>query len=119
MIIGKKRIFLSQGSGILDSRCVKMTVTDYLTLPGGFQLPVGIQKETYILYADAPAAVLQEDASQALADFGNKYLTQQMVAGQITDQKLSWEEEDGRLIMTGYYRCREMIGKVQAEEIIK
>ena len=119
VIIGKKRIFLSQGSGILDSRCVKMTVTDYLTLPGGFQLPVGIQKETYILYTDTPAAVLQEDASQALADFGNKYLTQQMVAGQITDQKLSWEEEDGRLIMTGYYRCREMIGKVQAEEIIK
>jgi sporulation protein YqfD len=119
LIIGKKRIFLSKDSGILDSRCVKMTVTDYLTLPGGFQLPVGIQKEVYTFYTDTSAKPLWEDATQVLTDYGCVYLSQQMVAGQIIDKKLSWEEEDGLLVMTGHYRCREMIGKVQAEEIIK
>ena len=42
--IGKKSVNFSNDSGILHGTCVKMRTVDYLTLPGGFRLPVALVK---------------------------------------------------------------------------
>lgn len=119
LIIGKKRINLSKGSGILDTSCDKMTVTDYLTLPGGFRLPVALEKEVYTFHADTQTALVAENATDILADFARGYLSQQMVAGQITDQTLSLDEMEDCYVLSGRFRCHEMIGQLRTEEIVK
>ena len=42
LIFGKKRINLWKGSGISEGRCVRMYEEYYVTLPGGFRLPVRV-----------------------------------------------------------------------------
>ena len=117
LIIGKKRINFYIGSGISDARCVKMYEENYMTLPGGFQLPVILVKETWVQYATD--AVTVEPASGHMENFGQTYLTSQMVAGTILSKSHELVQEQGRFILTGHYACQEMIGQFRKEEIIK
>lgn len=118
LIIGKKRINLYKGSGISDTTCDKMYLENYVTLPGGFVLPVAIVTEVWT-YRQTNDAVLQEDAAEyTLSSFAERYLSSQMVAGRITDVHESLSAEDGVFTLTGKYACLEMIGIVQNEEMI-
>ena len=49
--IGKKLINLFKDSGISDTSCVKMYTEEYLTLPGGFRLPIALVTQRCIYYA--------------------------------------------------------------------
>lgn len=115
LIIGKKRINFYQDSGNLDTSCVKMYAENYVTLPGGFQLPIAIVTETCISY-DQTAATVQDEA--VLLSCAERYLRNQMVAGQILTKVETITEEDSVLILEGNYGCLEMIGLEQSEEII-
>lgn len=117
LILGKKRINFYKGSGISYSSCVKMYSESYLTLPGGFQLPIGIATEVIEEYDCAECAV-SSDQSPGLEDFARNYLVQQMVAGQILSARLEPGTTEDLIFLQGEYACREMIGKVRSEEII-
>lgn len=116
LIIGKKRINLYFGSGILDDSCVKMYERKYLTLPGGFQLPVVLVTEYWSQSSSSNTTVKE---AQVLSDTARRYLTSEMVAGQILDPQENVSVEDGILILRGQYACLEMIGQLREEEIVK
>lgn len=118
LIIGKKRINFYKDSGILDTSCVKMYSENYLTLPGGYQLPVAIIIETWISFSnDTPAAVTDE-YNELMSRFAEKYLRDQMIAGKILTRQEQFTSDENVLILEGVYSCLEMIGRERYEEII-
>ena len=118
LIIGKIRINFYKGSGISGTTCDKIYEEKYMTLPGGFQLPVAIVKETWIFAETQTELLEQETAHQLLECFVTWYLPTQMVAGSIVDADLSISYQDGYAVLQGDYTCCEMIGQVKIEEII-
>ena len=112
LIIGKKRINFYKDSGILDTTCVKMYTEKYMTLPGSFRLPVILLVEDWIYYDLTESET--EDAETVLLEFADRYLTSQMVAGQILHRS---ETVEG-CSLEGQYACLEMIGQVRYEESI-
>lgn len=117
LLVGKKRINFYKGSGISDSSCVKMYSEYVLTLPGGFQLPLALVRETAISYDLEAAPVDERSAQHALTDFASSYLRRQMVAGSITGRSEAVGSENGVYRLTGEYACIEMIGRVRQEQI--
>lgn len=119
VIFGKNRINFFSGSGILDSSCVKMYEENYVTLPGGFQLPIKIVTETWITCQEPTDEVSSRDDTQLLSLLSRRYIKQQMIAGSVLSQKEEAEVLDGIIRLNGEYGCIEMIGREQNEEIIK
>ena len=119
LIIGKKRINLYKGSGILDTSCDKMYVENYVTLPGGFQLPIAIVTEVW-QQRDTEQDPMGEDAArELLSSYARSYLSSQMIAGQIRKADEVVTAESGVYRLTGKYACRELIGIVRSEEILR
>lgn len=118
LLFGKKRINLYKGSGILDTACDRIYMEKYLTLPGGFVLPVALVTEVWIYAAQEEVPVEQEDAAALVSGFASEYLKSQMIAGQILSAGENVEAEDGIYCLQGIYACREMIGRVQQEETL-
>lgn len=112
-LIGKKRINFYNDSGILDASCVKMYSEYYITLPGGFCLPVGIGIETVLRCSTEETIV--EVSPEQLADQSEHYLLSHMSAGQILNQESAMV---GETLYTEYI-CLEMIGQNRYEEITK
>lgn len=118
LIIGKKRINLYKDSGISDARCDKMYLENYLTLPGGFQLPVAFVTEIWREYTYEDIGAETVDVESALTEFSKKYVSSHMIAGKILDSDTVISAEDGFYSLSGHYICNEMIGLTQNEEII-
>ena len=118
IIIGKKRINFYQSSGILSTRCVKMYEQKYVTLPGGFQLPIAVVTETWINYEEVTPSAALEEKSEILVRIAHSYLSNQMIAGRILSKAEDITERDGILLLEGEYGCLEMIGIERNEEII-
>lgn len=119
LIFGKKRINLYKDSGISHSSCVKMYTESYLTLPGGFRLPIALVTQTYAEYEPAQCVVTEENTTAMLEEFAKEYLSQQMIAGQVLSGTQETDSQEGVLVLRGKYACREMIGQVRSEEIIR
>ena len=117
LIIGKKRINFYKGSGISDTSCVKMYMEKYMTLPGGFVLPVAIVKEILIYEECTSASVAMTE--DALSSFARRYLTGSMRSGRVLSREESFATADGCQMLIGSYQCLEMIGIRKQEEIIK
>ncbi len=115
VIIGKNRINFYKGSGISPTTCDKMYEESYVTLPGGFRLPIGIVTETWTYCEENDVTLPEPD----LSGFAQRYLTQQMVAGKIVSRLEQGSTEDGLYRFEGNYACTEMIGQVRSEETIK
>ena len=118
MIIGKKRINFYKDSGILDRECVKMYEENYVTLPGGFQLPILLITETSIFYENTVSSVSTDEGQARIMELADFYLRGQMVGGSILDRQERFSQSDGLLTLDGIYSCNEMIGREQIEEII-
>lgn len=118
LILGKKRINFYKGSGILQDTCDRMYEENYVTLPGGFQLPVAIVTEVWTYYDSMQVQIGEETASAQLRDCAAWYLGSHMIAGQILSKEESVVLEDGVYVLRGQYACHEMIGREQTEEII-
>ena len=114
ILLGKKRINLWKDSGFWDSTCDRMYEENYITLPGGFQLPVGWCVERCRIRELIPITV---NPGELLEDYGESYLKSTLVALTIRNSDLSFYEGDGILQMTGQYGCVEMIGAIQRLEI--
>ncbi len=117
LLFRKKRINLWKDSGIYDASCVRMYEEYYVTLPGGFQLPLALCVETFTHHDIIQGEILREDAELALKDFSRRYTRQQMVAGSILECQERISLSDGRYCLTGEYICTEMIGREQREQI--
>jgi hypothetical protein len=115
LLIGKKRINLYFGSGILDASCVKIYEESYITLPGGFQLPIAFVTESWI---PSQTETVDTDGEE-LSDAAKDYLLGEMTAGTILNAKEEIEQGDGRWILSGRYACTELIGQLREEEIVK
>ena len=89
----------------------------YITLPGGFQLPMAFLVEWYVLWETGTETIPQTDAQQILLDFGESYLRQQMLAGKVLKEEHTFLSDDGQMTMAGQYICMEMIGKMQRLQI--
>ena len=112
LLIGNKRINFYKSSGILDASCARIYSVWYMTLPGGFYLPIGIVKETLLQYETAADQGPQFD----LAAAAREYVLSQLTDGQILVTNAHEQQDDTVRIIRGSYVCREMIAQVQIEE---
>ena len=115
--IGKKRINLWKDSGISEVSCGRMYEEYYITLPGGFKLPLAVCVDTYHIYDMIPGVYGPEESREALAQFARRYLLRQMVAGQILLTDLRFTEDSGLFRLEGNCLCAEMIGRRKQEQI--
>ena len=115
--IGKKRIKLYNSSGNSTPSCDKIYETIHLTLPGGFQLPVSLVKETVISYVGSDSEVIPDE--KVAADLARAFVNDSMVGGKILHIKTFSVEENGVIMISGVATCEEIISKLQYEEIYK
>lgn len=113
LIIGKKRINFYQGSGILDTSCAKIYEQWYLTLPGGFTLPLAIGREVWTAYAAVETQLPEED----LAPTAQAWLLDRMPGGEILHSRQTQSQQQSVTVFTGRYICREPLGVLRLEEI--
>lgn len=116
LLIGKKRINFYKDSGILDGTCDKMYLYSYVTLPGGFQLPVALIQERWIRWEAEPNKLAEEPSEVLLNRFSADYLRSQMVAGQILSSEQLTDHGEDYSVLFGSYSCSEMIGQILYEE---
>ena len=114
VIIGKKRINFYKGSGISGTTCDKMYSESYVSLPGGFRLPIMIATEVWTYYEKAEVTVTQPE----LSSYAKQYLSRQMIAGQVVSCIEAASAADDLYTFQGNYACIEMIGQVRKEEAI-
>lgn len=117
LILRKKRINLWKDSGISPVSCDRIYKEYYVTLPGGFRLPMALCVDTYTCWDTAEANIEPAEADSGLRSYVRQYLTHLMVAGTIVDSSERIARESGRMILDGTYVCREMIGREQPEQI--
>ena len=89
----------------------------YITLPGGFQLPVTLIKETILDAGLQPMAPEPEATAERLETYTGNYLREQMISGSIVGGEPRLFEENGLLVLEGEYLCTEMIGRSRQEKI--
>lgn len=117
LLLGKKRINLWKDSGIWDTTCGRIYSEYYITLPGGFVLPIGIAVEQSLCTSLSEQELSPENAETMLQDALSAYLKKQMIAGSIQSSQEDFSGEDGGYALAGEYVCTEMIGRVQREQI--
>ena len=116
LIIGKKRINLYKGSGISGSTCGKMYKQSYMSLPGGYLLPVSIVTETYTETGVVDVTLPQTDTEDIMSRFAVDYLKQEMISGEIISGSYELSRMKAADQFSGVYMCREMIGRIRIEE---
>lgn len=116
ILIGKKRINLYKDSGILGTTCDKMYSYSYVTLPGGFQLPLALIREKWITWQPEAAETNETETETLLTSFSEDYLLSQMVSGQILDSDVLFTHREDHSVLSGSYACSEMIGQILYEE---
>lgn len=119
LLIGKNLIKLSQDSGISASGCVKMYEIKYITLPGGFRLPIALVIEQYRDYSCQTDSQINVDSCQWMYDYSENYLLDHIIAGKIISSDLNLNQAQGYITLQGRYICSEMIGQVKREENIQ
>ena len=117
--LGKNIINFCKDSRISDTTCVKMYEERYLVLPGGFQLPVSLIKETLTYFDHIQASDPDATDYTWMEQQSELYLKTQMLAGEILQSNVSLEIQEGVCLQSGEYFCKEMIGQIRSEEIVK
>lgn len=115
--IGKKRINLWKDSRISHAGCGRMYEEYYVSLPGGFQLPIVICIDRYVPYQLQEAVLPEADAQKQLQEFSDQYLIQRMVAGQILRKRQKLTCSAGLYCLDSSYTCTELIGREHREQI--
>ena len=116
--IGKKVINFYKDSGILDTTCAKIYSEEYVHLPGGFQLPVAIIKQTLQYYGESGDTTAVSETEGWLEDFAEDHLQDNMIAGQIISAQKEIQSDTDVCYLYGKFACMEMIGQVKYEQTI-
>jgi len=115
LLVGKNRINLWKDSGIWDASCGRMYQEYYLTLPGGFRLPVALCVDKRI-WSELSNHTIAQPHTQADV-FARRYLADHMVAGKILQMSEDIFEQEDSYLFRGSYICSEMIGREQMEKM--
>lgn len=116
VIIGKKQINFFKDSGISDTSCVKMYKRTYMTLPGGYVLPIAWVTYEFIYYK---TQITENSDFTFLEQCARDYLISQMTAGKILQEDGDFAVVDDRSRYLAAYSCYELIGLSKDEELIK
>lgn len=116
IIIGKKQINLSKYSGISGGSCAKIYEQNYISLPGGFALPISFLREAWIYYDTLPG--IDPNGEVTLKAFAQDYVLQQTNAGKFESALEFVTTTDQICKLDGRYGCLENIGIVRVEENI-
>jgi sporulation protein YqfD len=117
LLFRKKRINLWKDSRISDVCCGRMYKEYYISLPGGYRLPLAICVDRYYLYETESYPVAELDAYRELQKFSDSYLQHQMIAGQILQKQHRDFAADGMYLLESNYTCSEIISREQREQI--
>lgn len=117
LIVGKKRINLSKGSGISYVGCDKIYASYYLTLPGGFVLPLALETNSKVIHDVSDDYKDAELAQALLAEQADNYLLAQTVSGTIQNRQLHFCKEQTLGRVVAHYTCVEMIGRERVGEM--
>lgn len=119
ILFGKNKINLYNGSGNCSAVCDKIYMENYVTLPGGFQLPIALVTERSVCYHTASQKPDMLRESSDMKRLAEGYLQTVMVSGKILSGKTDVRQLDDCMILEGKYSCLEMIGKLQNEEVVQ
>ena len=111
LILGKKRINFVNSSRICDTSCGRMYEEYYITLPGGFTLPVALAVQTHLCCETFPENSEPENMENTMKEFARSYLAEQMISGSIQREICLYETGDGICRLDADYLCRELIGR--------
>lgn len=114
VIIGKNRINLYKGSGISGVTCAKIYEEKYITLPGGFVLPLGIGVEKIYDY-QTESQIISCD-QQVLSEIASSYMKREIQSGRIISSDVLFECNETNCSLTEIFYCYEMIGMTYTEE---
>jgi len=117
LLVGKKRINLWKDSRISDGVCGRMYKEYFISLPGGFQLPVALCIDRYTFYESEDTVIPETDALKLLQQFSEDQLIRMMIAGQILLKQHHLNSSEGRYMLTSIYSCTEIIGLESREQI--
>ena len=107
--LGRRTDFFGKG-GISFDRYDKISRTWTLTLPGGEEMPLAVQRETCRAYELETLAV-EPDAAQAMLEERLMEALEEAVGeGEIVSTEFAVETENGMLTVTLQAECREEIG---------
>lgn len=109
--IGKKLIKLYQDSGISPAACVKIYEEKPLVLSENNHLPVVLIEETLRFYEPTDATVPGVCSHTWLIAFARGYICEQMIAGTVKNEELSFTCTQFSCKIKGSYLCEEMIGR--------
>ena len=117
LLIGKKRINFWNDSRISHTGCGRMYEEYYVSLPGGFRLPLGISVDRYRNYTLRKAPLPRDGARALLRRFSEGYTNRQMIAGQILQAQHDFAASGGLYRLESRYVCQEIIGREHREQI--
>lgn len=115
LIIGKKRVNLQNGSGISDTTYDRMYSEYYITLPGGYRLPICLAVERIIPRTALVTHTTKTVAEQILTSYSKNYVSSQMIAGNILSENHRITKGKDIWILDSSYVCNEMISRITTE----
>lgn len=107
--LGRRTDFFGKG-GISFDRYDKISHTWTLTLPGGEEMPLAVQRETCRAYELETLAVEPDAAEAMLKERLMEALEEAVGEGEIVSTEFAVETENGMLKVTLQAECREEIG---------
>ena len=119
LLVGEKRWNIFANGGNLTGKCDKITKTHMLTLPGGFELPIGLEITELSGYELVRKPMQEDRAREILIEQLERSVRQDMIAGEILDEALDMTKKTGRYELHASVRCEEMIARQVSASILK
>ena len=119
LLVGEKRWNIFANGGNLEGKCDKITKTYMLTLPGGFESPIGLEITEFSGYDLVKKPLPEETAQALLIEQLERGVRQDMIAGEILDEALDLTRQTDRYELHASVRCEEMIAKMVRASILK
>ncbi len=119
LLVGEKRWNIFANGGNLEGKCDKITKTHMLTLPGGFEIPIGLEITEFSGYDLVKKPLPEETAQAILLEQLERGVRQDMIAGEILDEALDLTRQNDRYELHASVRCEEMIARMVRASILK
>lgn len=112
LLVGRRRISLF-GAAMPERACEKETKIRYLTLPGGFSLPLGIAITRICEYDTREETLRAQNAETQLLEQVQADAKRDMIAGTVRDCSVRTEQSGGCIRLYASLRCEEMIARMR------
>ena len=109
LIIGSKRINFYFNSGNSYDKCDKIIETGYLTLPGGIQFPLALEKITEKALETSPAIMDEQTAETLLQDWLVRSIESRLLGGRIIKTEFETDAGTGLITVTAVAECEQQI----------